>query len=182
MCSAMVRPRWLAGLVSFLLLGACSAPESAPADTSLSAVPSPRGETDGTLSPPSPVPAGESADTIIRPRLPVVEPSRSLCDAPAFSPRNVEPSLEAPQRRVLTRYFAERYPVELSARGDTTRVVLWVCLDTEGSVQNTAVVETSGRAEFDRLAEEALRAVHFSPAIHRGERVPAWIQIPVRYP
>jgi len=104
-----------------------------------------------------------------------------LSDQPAFTPRTVEPELRAAQRAELQRHLERNYPSALRDAGIGGRVVLWVFINEQGRVQNTRVVETSGYPAFDALAQEALRAVTFSPAMNRDERVPVWIQLPIAY-
>jgi periplasmic protein TonB len=104
-----------------------------------------------------------------------------LSDQPAFTPRTVEPELRAAQRSELQRYLERNYPSALRDAGIGGRVVLWVFINEQGRVQNTRVVESSGYPAFDALAQDALRAVTFSPAMNRDERVPVWIQLPIAY-
>lgn len=104
-----------------------------------------------------------------------------LSEQPAFTPRTVEPELRAAQRAELQRYLERNYPPALRDAGIAARVVLWVFIDENGRVQNTRVVESSGYEAFDRVAQEGLRTVTFSPAMNRDQRVPVWIQLPISF-
>lgn len=169
-------------LAPLLFVIGCSAPESAPSADSPVVGERPTRDHSEPSQPEALSTVEVPADTIRRPRPPVGGRSRALCDGPGLTRRTVEPNLEPEQRRVLTRHVSERYPAELLASGEASRVVLWVCIDAEGWTRNTAVVVSSGHAAFDQLAGEAVRAVRFTPALNRGEPVAAWAQIAVVYP
>jgi len=104
-----------------------------------------------------------------------------LSDQPAFTPRTVEPRFPDAQRNQLMRYLERNYPPALRDAGIAARVTLWVFINEQGQVQNTRVVESSGYAAFDQVAQEGLRQVSFSPAMNRDQRVPVWIQLPVAF-
>jgi periplasmic protein TonB len=76
------------------------------------------------------------------------------------------------------------HPIAISWRsaqcGDRGTVLLWVQIDERGSVRQTEVVESSGYAQLDRVAEEVMREVaRFRPALNRDQAVTVWVQIPV---
>jgi TonB family protein len=102
-----------------------------------------------------------------------------LSDQPVFMPRTIEPRLGASERTAVQRYLERHYPRYLLDAGIGAKAVLWVYLNTEGEVRNTRIVQTSGHEEFDRLAQQAIRSVRFSPAYNWDDRVPVWVQIPL---
>ncbi|MBA4159187.1 MAG: TonB family protein [Gemmatimonadetes bacterium] len=104
-----------------------------------------------------------------------------LSETPAFTPRTVEPELRPAQRTALQRHLERNYPPTLRDAGIGARVVLWVFINEQGQVQNTRVQESSGYPAFDQVAEQAMRAVTFSPAMNRDQRVPVWVALPVSF-
>jgi periplasmic protein TonB len=72
------------------------------------------------------------------------------------------------------------YPGVLRNAGIGGTVLLWVQIDERGSVRQTEVMESSGYAQLDRVAEEVMREVaRFRPALNRDQAVTVWVQIPV---
>jgi TonB family protein len=102
-----------------------------------------------------------------------------LSEEPTFTPRTIEPELRRDQRTALRRYLERNYPRELLSRGIGARAVLWAFVNADGEVHETRIVKSSGYPAFDRLAEDAVRTVRFSPAWNRDTRVPVWIQLPI---
>lgn len=72
------------------------------------------------------------------------------------------------------------YPADLVAQGVHADVVLIVTIDAEGHVTNVDV-ETSGGAELDAAAQDAMRKWLFSPAVVDGKPVAAKIRVPFHF-
>ncbi|MBN2141172.1 MAG: energy transducer TonB [Desulfovibrionaceae bacterium] len=81
----------------------------------------------------------------------------------------------------LKRKVEPRYPSRARRLNLTGRVVLKFLVDTSGRVRELSVVKAEPRGMFET---EALRAVSkwlFEPAVHRGERVAAWMLLPISF-
>ena len=104
----------------------------------------------------------------------------SLEEAPVFTPYEVKPELR--NRDEYARALQQRYPPMLKDAGIGGTVMLWVFIDESGTVKNTKVVESSGYAQLDEVAQQVLReTASFSPAQNRDQRVPVWVKIPVTF-
>lgn len=98
-------------------------------------------------------------------------------DSEAVPMRN-KPQLrnEAEIRQELFR----NYPPGLRQMGRRGEVRLHVKVDEDGRVVFRRVVESSGECAFDRAALEVARKLRFSPATDGdGNRLPAWVEVPV---
>ena len=103
----------------------------------------------------------------------------SLADAPAFTPRDVEPSLT--NRSEFGRALERAYPATLKDAGMGGRVVLWVFIARNGTVGDVRIYKSSGYTALDEAAEGVMRTARFSPAENRGESVPVWVALPVTF-
>ena len=119
---------------------------------------------------PEPQPAGAAEPTDQTPQ-PIPQPS--------FTPMSVRPQLTNAEnvREALTR----EYPAVLRDAGIGGAPVLWLYIGTDGTVQRTMVQESSGIAALDEAAQNVARAMRFTPALNRDQRVPVWVQIPIRF-
>lgn len=73
------------------------------------------------------------------------------------------------------------YPVEELLAGIQGRVLLRVLVLSDGSVAELSVDATSGSANLDSAALEAVRAWRFTPARRRGTAVAHEVIVPVRF-
>jgi TonB family protein len=123
--------------------------------------------------PRSPVPTGPVPE---REQVPA---QVATAEPPTFTPYDVKPELldAASARRLL----AEHYPPMLRGAGIGGTTVLWVFIDEQGAVTRTRLVEGSGHTALDEAAEVVMRGFRFAPARHRGQPVPVWIQLPIRF-
>jgi periplasmic protein TonB len=103
----------------------------------------------------------------------------NIGDQPAFTPYTVSPELR--NRAEFSRLLQRRYPSTLRDAGIGGTVLLHVFIDTNGRVQNTRVMESSGYPQLDSAAEEVMQQARFSPAMNREEVVPVWVQLPVTF-
>lgn len=71
------------------------------------------------------------------------------------------------------------YPEEARVRGWAGTVRVRVLILEQGTVGDTAIVQSSGYSSVDRSAVRGLRRWRFSPAYQGGRPVPAWVVVPV---
>jgi protein TonB len=103
-----------------------------------------------------------------------------ISEQPAFTPREVEPTLR--NRTEFGRALERAYPPMLKDAGIGGRVLLWVFVNEQGQVANVKVQESSGYEQLDQAAEKVLReTAQFSPALNRDQKVPVWIALPVTF-
>jgi protein TonB len=75
------------------------------------------------------------------------------------------------------------YPAELFNRRVQGEVMLYVVVDTAGTVvrDSTRIATSSGEAAFDAAALTAAQSLRFTPAMRGGKPVMAPIQVPIRF-
>jgi protein TonB len=86
---------------------------------------------------------------------------------------------EIKNRREALRIAAELYPDELRDAGIGGRVSVWLFIDVDGRVKNTAIHESSGHQKLDDAAEAAARKFRFVPARNHDKVVRVWVFIPM---
>jgi TonB family protein len=176
-----------------------SQPDQTPTVTAFDAPPTPPPPPpppiDHHAPPPSPVATPEAVTVISQvPRTELVlyrgadgeptsyrvEPAQAApIEQPSFTPMSVRPQLmniEAVQQTLM-----REYPATLRDAGIGGAPVLWIHIDAQGAVDDTRVHETSGYEALDEAAMNVARAMQFSPALNRDQRVPVWVQIPIRF-
>jgi TonB family protein len=116
----------------------------------------------------------EPADT------PVVHPQAGdVSGEPTFTPYTVSPELR--NRQEFVQLLRQSYPAELRGAGIGGTAILHVLIDTEGSVRETRVMESTGNPALDDAAQQVMGEARFTPARNRDEVVPVWIQLPVTF-
>jgi TonB family protein len=109
-----------------------------------------------------------------------VEPAPSApVEQPTFTPMSVRPQLQ--NIEAVQQTLVREYPAMLRDAGIGGAPVLWIHIDVAGAVDDTRVYETSGYEALDQAAMNVARAMQFSPALNRDQRVPVWVQIPIRF-
>ncbi|MES2305081.1 MAG: energy transducer TonB [Gemmatimonadota bacterium] len=75
------------------------------------------------------------------------------------------------------------YPAELFNRRVQGEVMLYVVVDTTGTVirDSTRIATSSGQSAFDAAALTAAQSLRFTPARKGGKPVVAPIQVPIRF-
>ena len=73
------------------------------------------------------------------------------------------------------------YPESARREGIQGIVMTRVLVDTNGSVIDAEIKESSGNALLDAAALKAVKKAKFTPAKHKGKRVKVWVQIPMRF-
>ena len=71
------------------------------------------------------------------------------------------------------------YPSNARAKGWEGTVRIQILVNTEGRVEDLRIVASSGYAELDAAARQAVQSWRFSPALQNGSPVSAWATLPV---
>ncbi len=96
---------------------------------------------------------------------PVLEAMRGLPRLGRMdSPPNLQTNLRIP------------YTAELARQGARGRAIFWVLVSGSGRVEEVRVVRSSGSAELDAAAADAIRGSSYTPARRDGKPLPAWTQ------
>jgi TonB family protein len=91
-----------------------------------------------------------------------------------FTPFTVAPRVRNPER--AREIVEEMYPARLEERGVGGTVLVLAFVNDDGSVGEVQLVTSSGEAELDRAAIEAVRLFEYTPGLNREETVSVWIQ------
>lgn len=121
------------------------------------------------------IPPAEGREDVLPPHRPGVRPD----EAPAFIPRDREPTLV--NRAALMRELQRRYPPMLREAGIEGVVRLFVYVTADGAAGKTELHRSSGLEPLDRIAREVIREARFDPASLDGEPVGVWILFPVGF-
>ena len=74
------------------------------------------------------------------------------------------------------------YPQQAKNAGAQGRVYLRILVNTQGQVEQVAIATSSGRADLDEAAGQAVSAWRFSPAKdERGRLVSCYIRLPIEF-
>lgn len=119
---------------------------------------------------PAPDRSGEEAPLTEAPASEVAESS----ERPTFVPYEQPPELINPReaREALQRL----YPEELKAKEEGGEVTLWMYVDSDGTVTEIRVHESSGHPALDAAAREVARVMRFEPARQEDEPTAVWVQ------
>ena len=74
-----------------------------------------------------------------------------------------------------------QYPVALWDRGAQGETVVLVHVSDAGAVDSVRVGRTSGIPDFDAAAVNGAYKLRFLPAHRGGEKLAAWVKLPVRF-
>lgn len=74
-----------------------------------------------------------------------------------------------------------RYPPTAKKNGIKGYVVLSVLVETDGSVNQVQVLESSPSGIFDTAALQGIRSWHFEPAKYKGDTVRVWAKQKIRF-
>lgn len=74
-----------------------------------------------------------------------------------------------------------KYPPAAKKNGVKGYVVLSVLVETDGSVNQVQVLESSPSGIFDAAALQGIRAWHFEPAKYKGDTVRVWAKQKIRF-
>ncbi|GKS69487.1 outer membrane transport energization protein TonB [Nitrosomonas sp. PY1] len=76
---------------------------------------------------------------------------------------------------------AFKYPPTAKRNGIKGYVVLSVLVETDGSVNQVQVLESSPSGIFDTAALQGIRSWHFEPAKYKGDTVRVWAKQKIRF-
>lgn len=76
---------------------------------------------------------------------------------------------------------APAYPALARERGEEGALLLRLRINANGQVQRLHLLRSSGHSLLDEAAIETLRAWRFAPAQQGSARVPATLDVPVRF-
>lgn len=96
---------------------------------------------------------------------------------PHLTPYTVRPEIK--DREAATDIVLEHYPDELKSAGVGGTVYIFVFIETDGTVGNAVVEESSGNEELDAAALSAAGEIEFTPALNLDEPVPVWVAFPI---
>ncbi len=94
-------------------------------------------------------------------------------DRPTFIPFDTPPRLLNPDE--IRTALARLYPDRLREAGVEGSVVLWIYVDSTGSVRKSHVQTGSGYDAMDRVAQEIVERMRFAPAKNRDKTTPVWV-------
>lgn len=112
----------------------------------------------------------------------IVGGERSVDDlmaGPTTTPYTRAPALLNPGD--IQSFLLRKYPSSLQTAGLGGRAVLWLLIDANGEVLKAILHTTSGYAQLDKAALDAVPRMEFSPAVNNGRRVPVWVQQPINF-
>lgn len=100
-------------------------------------------------------------------------------DRPPFIPYTSAPKLLNKEETLeLLRRF---YPPSLRSAGVGGTVVLWIFVETDGSVTETRVATSSGYLLLDKAAQQVAGGMRFSPAMNRDRVTAVWLSQPISF-
>lgn len=102
-----------------------------------------------------------------------------LAEAPAFTPREVDPKLA--NRQAVQHALEVNYPTALRDAGIGGTVTTYLFIDQEGNILRALVHESSGSPILDEAALNVADVMEYEPALNRGEAVPVWVQINITF-
>lgn len=74
-----------------------------------------------------------------------------------------------------------KYPATALRSRQQGEVLLKVLVDAGGNVQRVEIGRSSGHADLDSAAREAVRRAHFKPVLRDGQPVAAWGVVPIEF-
>ena len=119
----------------------------------------------------------------LSPAAPAAPPSAGS-NAPPISPRSSPPAAPRTVSASQVAYLDPPnpiYPVRARRAGQKGTVTLRVLIDTTGRPAEVSVQGSSGHAELDQAALEAVRAARFRPYLEGGIPQAVWVQVPINF-
>lgn len=92
-----------------------------------------------------------------------------------------EPGDAAPQIDLSRPNYQPAYPASAQKAGEIGTAVVAVYVNAIGNPYKVLLSETSGYADLDRAAVEAVRGWHFVPARRNGVSVSDWTAVGIRF-
>ncbi len=129
----------------------------------------------------TPTPGGPTEQNPVESTAPSQTPPPADLDQlrakPHLTPYTVRPEIK--DREAAINMVLEHYPDELKSAGVGGTVYIFVFIETDGTVGNAVVEESSGNEELDAAALSAAREFEFTAALNMDEPVPVWVAFPI---
>jgi len=74
-----------------------------------------------------------------------------------------------------------KYPATALRSRQQGEVLLNVLVDASGNVQRIEIARSSGHADLDSAAREAVQRAHFKPVLRDGHAIAAWGTVPIEF-
>ncbi|MBA8889937.1 protein TonB [Dokdonella fugitiva] len=74
-----------------------------------------------------------------------------------------------------------KYPATALRSRQQGEVLLSVLVDPSGNVQRIEIARSSGHADLDNAAREAVQRAHFKPVLRDGQAIAAWGTVPIEF-
>jgi protein TonB len=100
-------------------------------------------------------------------------------DRPAFIPYTVAPKLK--NKEETLGLLQRLYPTSLKSAGIGGLVVLWIYVDTDGSVTQTRIATSSGYEALDEAAQKVAQGMRYTPAMNRDRVTAVWLSQPITF-
>ncbi|MEO5558550.1 MAG: energy transducer TonB [Dokdonella sp.] len=97
--------------------------------------------------------------------------SSSISDAPAGETRTL----------AYDGALKLRYPPMSMRQREQGTVLLRVLVDASGGVQRIEIERSSGHAQLDAAARDAVQRARFKPVLRDGQAIPAWGIVPIEF-
>jgi protein TonB len=97
-------------------------------------------------------------------------------DADDLSARRIFSRNEVDQRPIVVYRVTPKLSEKRVSKMTTPHVVLLLVVNTDGSVGDVRVMQSSGEEDFDQTVIDAIRDWQFSPAILKGRKVRCWVE------
>ena len=107
--------------------------------------------------------------------VPPVAADASVMEAPRYVYHTLAPKLA--NRWHVRRMLEDGYPADLRDAGIGGTAVVYVFVNTDGTVSEAVVKTGSGHASLDRVAVRAAKSARFLPASNEGIPVGIWIEM-----
>lgn len=102
-----------------------------------------------------------------------------LSDQPTFTPHTQAPRVENQQE--VQQALQDNYPSHLQSAGIGGEVIMHFFITEDGTVDNFLIDVESDHQQLNDAALNVAEVFEFSPAYNREERVPVWVQLPIRF-
>jgi protein TonB len=125
-------------------------------------------------------------------------PTRSVIEAPV-TPAPIDITPQQPSTPVSTDGIADgpaagetrrlaydgalklKYPPTALRTRQQGEVLLNVLVDANGNVQRVEIARSSGHADLDGAARDAVQRAHFKPVLRDGRAIAAWGTVPIEF-
>ena len=107
--------------------------------------------------------------------VPPVPEDASVMDAPQYVYHTTRPRLA--NRWYVKRALEDKYPAALRDKGIGGTTVLYLFVNTDGTVSEAILKTSSGDPSLDWVAVQAAKAAQFLPATNEGIPVGIWIEM-----